>query len=127
MRSGGLFSGGMVVRFSQHVRLTAVAIGVSERTGVAVSDQRSCAGRAAGAGQVEIDDRLRPRLAYHRGNAAIANGRDIGGSAVDARKLLKVDPCDLLYSDRRVLRFRWRAPHGSGDARRASPDRALWH
>ena len=55
---------------SEHVRLTAQALGVSERTVWRwVSRARSLA-RPAERERFRIDERLRVRLAYWRGNAA---------------------------------------------------------
>jgi len=93
---------------SEHVRLTAQALGVSERTVWRwVSRARSRA-RPAEPDRFRIDDRLRVRLAYWRGNAAAlhrelvaeqADGAPVP-SLVTVQRAVPLTPRDVSPSQR---------------------------
>ncbi|WP_410595648.1 Mu transposase C-terminal domain-containing protein [Amycolatopsis sp. lyj-23] len=79
---------------SGHVRLTATAVGVSERTVWRWVNHARAQVKPAERAKFEIDDRLRVRLAYHRGNAAalhreLVAERPAGGPAVPTLKTVQ--------------------------------------
>ncbi len=69
---------------SEHVRLTATAVGAAERTVWRWVARARAQVTPAAQGRFEIDDRLRARLAYHRGNAAALH-RELVAEATSER------------------------------------------
>jgi putative transposase len=94
---------------SEHVRLTATAVGVAERTVWRWVARARARVEPPRRGRFEIDDRLRVRLAYHRGNAAALHQELVAAQAADrpAPSLVTVQRAvrrDLTAGERAGLR-----------------------